>query len=104
MQQRQDIICVELTVDEAQEIIKSLPEQNWAALSVTAKLKELLSKKQQRDSHPHKLADDYETMKSCPYRGDWHYCCRCKFECICTGSDHYDKNMVKKYIDENWGK
>ena len=46
MQQRKDIICVELTVDEAQEIIKSLPEQNWAALSVTAKLKDLLSKKQ----------------------------------------------------------
>ena len=70
MQQRQDIICVELTVDEAQEIIKSLPEQNWAALSVTAKLKDLLSKKQQRDSHPHKLADDYETMKklSLPWR------------------------------------
>ena len=104
MQQRQDIICMELTVDEAQEIIKSLPEQNWAALSVTVKLKDLLFKKQQRDSHPHKLADDYETMKSCPYRGDCHYCCRCRFELICTGSDHYDKNIVKKYIEENWGK
>lgn len=104
MQARKDLIHVALTEDEAQEIIKFLPEQTWAGLSIKAKLKTLLEKKAHRDSHPHKLADDYETMKSCPYRDDWHYCCRCKFELICTGSDHYDKNMVKKYIEENWGK
>ena len=95
---------VELTEDEAQEILKSLPEQNWAALSIKAKLKTLLEKKAYRDSHPHKLADEYETMKTCPYREDWHYCHFCKFEYICTGSNNYDKNMVKKHIEENWGK
>ena len=104
MQSRQDLIYVALTEDEAQEILKSLPGHTGAVLSIKAKLKNLLEKKTRRDSHVHKLADDYETMKSCPYRGDWHYCCRCKFELICTGSDHYDKNMVKKYIEENWGK
>ena len=104
MQSRQDLIYVALTEDEAQEILKSLPGYTRAVLSIKAKLKPLLEKKTHRDSHPHKLADNYETMKSCPYRGDWHYCCRCEFELICTGSDHYDKDIVKKYIEENWGK
>lgn len=104
MQSRQDLIQLELTEDEAQEIINSLPDNNWAGMSVKTKVKSLLEKKKQRDSHPHKLADEYEAMKNCPYRGDWHYCCRCKFELICTGSDHYDKNMVKKHIEENRGK
>ncbi len=104
MQSRQDLIQLELTEDEAQEIIKSLPENNWAGMSVKTKLKSLLEKKKQRDSHPHKLADEYETMQNCPYRGDWHYCCRCEFDLICTGSNHYDKNMVKKHIEENRGK
>lgn len=104
MQSRQDLIQVELTEDEAQEIINALPDNNWAGMSVKTKVKSLLEKKKQRDSHPHKLADEYEEMKNCPYRGDWHYCCRCKFELICTGSDHYDKNIVKKHIEENRGK
>ena len=104
MQSRQDLIQLELTEDEAQEIINFLPDNNWAGMSVKTKVKSLLEKKKQRDSHPHKLADEYEEMKNCPYRGDWHYCCRCKFEYICTGSDHYDKNMVKKHIEENRGK
>ena len=90
MQSRQDLIQLELTEDEAQEI--------------KTKVKSLLEKKKQRDSHPHKLADEYEEMKNCPYRGDWHYCCRCEFDYICTGSNHYDKNMVKKHIEENRGK
>jgi hypothetical protein len=104
MQSRQDLIQLELTEDEAQEIINSLPENNWAGKSVKTKVKSLLEKKKQRDSHPHKLADEYEAMQNCPYRGDWHYCCRCEFDLICTGSDHYNKNMVKKHIEENRGK
>ena len=104
MQSRQDLIQLELTEDEAQEIINALPDNNWAGMSVKTKVKSLLEKKKQRDSHPHKLADEYEEMKNCPYRGDWHYCCRCKFDLICTGSDHYNKNMVKKHIEENRGK
>lgn len=99
-----DLIQLELTEDEAQEIINSMPENNWAGTSVKTKVKSLLEKKKQRDIHPHKLADEYEAMKKCPYRGDWHYCCRCKFDLICTGSDHYDKNMVKKHIEENRSK
>lgn len=70
MQSRQDLIQLELTEDEAQEIINSLPENNWAGMSVKTKVKSLLEKKKQRDSHPHKLADEYDTMKNCPYRGD----------------------------------
>lgn len=104
MQVRKDLIYLELTEDEAQEIIKSLPEQNWPCLSIKTKLKTLLEKKAHRDTHPHKLADEYETMKSCPYRGDWHYCHGCNFEYICTGSPNYEKNAVKKHIEENWGK
>lgn len=104
LNQHNDLFNVALTEDEAQEIIKFLPERDLVSASVKAKLKTLLAKKEHRDTHPHKLADDYDTMKSCPYRGDWHYCCRCKFDYIGTGSDNYDKNMVKKYIEENWGK
>ena len=73
-------------------------------MSVKTKAKSLLEQKARRDSQPHKLADEYDAMKKCPYRGDWHYCCRCKFDYICTGSNHYDKKMVKKYIEENKGK
>ncbi len=104
MQVRKDIIYVEMTEEEAEEIVSYLPEQNWAGLSIKAKLKTLLEKKAHRDSHPHKLMDEYEAMRACPYREDWHYCCRCKFSLICTGSDYYDKNMVKKHIEENWRK
>lgn len=57
MQSRQDLIQLELTEDEAQEIINALPENNWAGLSVKTKVKSLLEKKKQRDNHPHKLAD-----------------------------------------------
>lgn len=104
MQLRQDLIQLELTVDEAQEILQVLPEENWAGLSVKIRLQNLLEQKARRDSQPHKLADEYEEMKTCPYRGDWHYCCRCELDYICTGSNHYDKNMVKKHIEENRGK
>lgn len=68
------------------------------------RLQNLLEQKARRDSQPHKLADECEEMKTCPYRGDWHYCCRCELDYICTGSNHYDKKMVKKYIEENKGK
>lgn len=104
MQARNDLIQVELTEDEISEILKSMPEQDWLCLSIKAKLKTLLEKKAQRDSRPHKLKDDYEAMQKCPYREDWHYCCRCDFQYVCTGSNHYDKNRVKKYIEENRGK
>lgn len=38
MQSRQDLIQLELTEDEAQEIINSLPENNWAGMSVKTKV------------------------------------------------------------------
>lgn len=94
-----DNIRVELTEDEIKEILSTLPKTG-----ISAKLEALLAKKEYRDTHPHKLMDEYEAMRACPYRDDWHYCCRCDFEYICTGSDNYDKNMVKKHIEENWGK
>lgn len=53
---------------------------------------------------PHKLIDDFNKMKSCPYHEDWHYCCRCKFEYICKWSDNKIKEVQEKYIKENWGK
>lgn len=104
MQSRQDLIQLELSVNEAQEILRVLPEENRAGLSVKIRLQNLLEQKARRDSQPHKLADECEEMKTCPYRGDWHYCCRCELDYICTGSNHYDKKMVKKYIEENKGK
>ena len=73
-------------------------------MSVKTQVKSLLEQKARRDSHPNKLADEYDAMKKCQYRGDWHYYCRCKFDLICTGSDHYDKNRLKKHIEENRGK
>ena len=53
---------------------------------------------------PHKLIDNFNKMKSCPYHKDWHYCCRCDFEYICKWSDNKIKEVQKKYIKENWGK
>ena len=105
---QEDIIKVDLTVGEIKEILTSLPEQNWEAISVKARLKARLNAalevKEHRDNHPHKLKDDYDRMQKCPYRDDWHYCCRCNFKNICTGSTFYEKTDVKKYIDTNWGK
>lgn len=53
---------------------------------------------------PHKLIDDFNEMKSCPYHDDWHYCCRCDFENICKWSNKKNEVAIKKYIKENWGK
>lgn len=93
MQACKDLIQVDLTEDEAQEILKSLPEQSWASLSIKAKLKTLLEKKAHGDTRPHKLADDYETRISCPFRGNWNYCCRCRFGFICNIEENRGNNM-----------
>ncbi len=37
---------------------------------VKTKAKSLLEQKARRDSHPNKLADEYDAMKKCQYRGD----------------------------------
>ena len=59
---------------------------------------------QENSSKPHKLIDEFNEMKNCPYHEDWHYCCRCDYEMICKWSNHYNKDLVKKHIENNKGK
>ena len=53
---------------------------------------------------PHKLLDEYKEMKSCPYRGDYHYCHSCKFCIICKFSPWKNNIALRQHIKNNLGK
>lgn len=55
---------------------------------------------------PHKLIDEFRDMQDCPYKGDWHYCCRCDKEDFCKWSDspRKSKEAIRHHIQKNWGK
>jgi hypothetical protein len=96
-----DLITLQLSGQEIREIIESLPAD---MSSIKSKLQSAIELHADKATRPHKLIDDFNYMKNCPYRDDWHYCCRCRFDNICTGSNHCNKDAVKRYIEENRGK
>lgn len=53
---------------------------------------------------PHKLLDEYQEMKECPYRGDYHYCHSCKYYNICKFSPWKNNMALQRHIQENIGK
>lgn len=91
---------------DLQKKIKSLNDFiNNLAIKIIHKKKNI-EHENTSNTKPHKLIDEFKQMKNCPYKDDWHYCCRCDKETFCKWADspRKSKEAIKEHIQENWGK